>query len=147
MQRAEPADCTLIANWLRAFQSETGALVADVDEFAARRVAAGEVWLWNDSGLRCMAATTSPIAGVSRVQYVYTAPQHRRTGYAEALVRTLTRQLLREAVRPMLFTELANPTSNRIYRRVGYQAVAELVRYRFASPDGAHSCVQTASPP
>jgi predicted GNAT family acetyltransferase len=30
-----------------------------------------------------------------------------------------------------LYTDLGNPTSNSIYRSVGYQAVAEALRYRF----------------
>jgi predicted GNAT family acetyltransferase len=31
----------------------------------------------------------------------------------------------------MLYTDLANPTSNSIYRRIGYRAVAEVLRYGF----------------
>ena len=34
-------------------------------------------------------------------------------------------------LRPILFTDLSNPTSNAVYRRIGYQAVAEILRYRF----------------
>jgi predicted GNAT family acetyltransferase len=130
-ERAGTADCPLIVDWVGAFQSETGARVGEVAEFVARRVDAGEIWLWNDNGFRCMAACTQPIACVSRVQYVYSPPEFRRRGYAGTLVRHLTRQLLNSGVRPMLFTDLRNPTSNSIYRSVGYQPVAELVRYCF----------------
>jgi predicted GNAT family acetyltransferase len=31
----------------------------------------------------------------------------------------------------MLYTDLANAVSNSIYRRLGYRAVAEVLRYRF----------------
>ena len=33
-----------------------------------------------------------------------------------------------------LYTDLGNPTSNAIYRAIGYEAVAELLRYRFGGP-------------
>jgi uncharacterized protein len=33
--------------------------------------------------------------------------------------------------RCILYTDLGNPTSNSIYRRIGYRAVAECLRYRF----------------
>jgi predicted GNAT family acetyltransferase len=78
-----------------------------------------------------VAASETPSAKPSRVQYVYTPPEYRRNGYAEALVRSLTRQMLREGLRAMLFADLANPTSNGIYRRIGYEAMAEIIRYRF----------------
>jgi predicted GNAT family acetyltransferase len=31
----------------------------------------------------------------------------------------------------MLYTALSNPTSNSIYRQIGYRSVAEGLRYRF----------------
>jgi uncharacterized protein len=34
-------------------------------------------------------------------------------------------------LRCALYTDLGNPTSNSIYRRIGYRALAEVVRYRF----------------
>jgi predicted GNAT family acetyltransferase len=68
------------------------------------------------------------------VQYVYCPPQYRRNSYAESLVRDLTRHLLDSRIRPMLFTELRNPTSNGIYRRIGYRAIAELIRYSLDKP-------------
>ena len=39
---------------------------------------------------------------------------------------------LRAGDRVTLFTDLANPTSNAIYRRIGYEAVAEILGYDFA---------------
>ena len=33
-----------------------------------------------------------------------------------------------------LFTDVSNPTSNSIYRRIGYEPVAEVVELRFGSP-------------
>jgi uncharacterized protein len=39
---------------------------------------------------------------------------------------------MREAEhRCILYTDLGNPTSNSVYRRIGYRAVAAALRYRF----------------
>jgi GNAT superfamily N-acetyltransferase len=133
MRRAGHADQPRLCEWVGAFQAETGG-AGDVSAFVRQRVSAGEIWLWDDDGACCMAAATSPAEGVSRVQYVYTPPTRRRKGYAEALVRSLTRHLLDVGLQPILFTDLGNPTSNAIYRRIGYHAAIETLHYSFAAP-------------
>jgi predicted GNAT family acetyltransferase len=62
---------------------------------------------------------------------VYTPPEHRGRGYAQACVGELSRQMRAEGQRCMLFADLGNPVSNSIYRRLGYRAVVELLKYRF----------------
>jgi predicted GNAT family acetyltransferase len=66
------------------------------------------------------------VAGVVRIGPVYTPPQHRRRGYAGSAVAAASRRALAEgATRCMLFTDLANPTSNKIYAEVGYRRCAD----------------------
>ena len=137
MEQARESDLTLLCEWMVAFLTEIGDPADEVAAYVARRIAAGEIWVWNDGEVRCMSAATAPAIGVSRVQYVYTPPSNRRRGYAEALVRNLTGHLRRGGLRPILFTQLGNPSSNAIYRRIGYQAVAELIRYRFDNSGGS----------
>jgi predicted GNAT family acetyltransferase len=66
-----------------------------------------------------------------RVGPVYTPPELRGRGYATALTAELSRRLLDgrlfEGGRRFcfLYTDLANPTSNAIYERIGYRRVAE----------------------
>jgi predicted GNAT family acetyltransferase len=62
---------------------------------------------------------------------VYTPPKLRQHGYAGACVGAMSAELVARGLRCILYTDLANPTSNSIYRKLGYEAVAELVRYRF----------------
>jgi uncharacterized protein len=67
-----------------------------------------------------------------RIGPVYTPPALRRRGYASALVTELSRRLLdsgREYC--VLYTDLANPTSNRIYQEVGYERVCDSAEYVF----------------
>jgi predicted GNAT family acetyltransferase len=72
------------------------------------------------------------VAGVSRIGLVYTPPPQRRKGFAGACTAAVTEAALRAgAEQCVLFTQLANPQSNAIYRRLGYEAVAEQLRYSF----------------
>jgi predicted GNAT family acetyltransferase len=62
-----------------------------------------------------------------RIGPVYTPPDERRRGYGSALTAALTQQLLDGGRRfCFLFTDLANPTSNRIYQQIGYRAVSDV---------------------
>jgi predicted GNAT family acetyltransferase len=63
---------------------------------------------------------------------VYTPPQLRGRGYATSLVAELSRALLDAGRRfCFLYTDLANPTSNAIYERIGYVKVAEAAMVAF----------------
>jgi hypothetical protein len=60
------------------------------------------------------------------VAFVYTPPAHRRQGYATSCVAELTqRQLETGAEFCCLYTDLANPTSNSIYAKIGYRPVCD----------------------
>lgn len=94
-----------------------------------------------DGGLRLWEAGGRPVslAGFGsrtpngiRVGPVYTPPELRGKGYASALVGRMTVALLEGGHRYcFLFTDLANPTSNNIYRRIGYEAVTGVDQYAF----------------
>jgi predicted GNAT family acetyltransferase len=61
-----------------------------------------------------------------RVGPVYTPPEHRGLGYAGAVTATVSRAALDAgACEVVLFTDLANPVSNALYRRIGYQPVSD----------------------
>jgi predicted GNAT family acetyltransferase len=67
-----------------------------------------------------------------RVGPVYTPPELRGKGYASALVGRMTAALIEGGHRYcFLFTDLANPTSNAIYQRIGYEAVTDVDQYAF----------------
>lgn len=68
-----------------------------------------------------------------RVGPVYTPPPRRGRGYAAALVAALSRERLAAGNRfCFLYTDLANPTSNAIYRRIGYEQVCESAEIEFS---------------
>ena len=128
---AEDADRPLLVKWLRGFHEDIREAVENSEATVNRRVAAGEFWVWEDTTPVSMAAVTAPIAEVARIQAVYTPPAARNRGYASACVARLSSITLGAGTRCILYTDLGNPVSNSVYRRIGYCAVAEVVRYRF----------------
>ncbi|OLT22732.1 hypothetical protein BJF79_14745 [Actinomadura sp. CNU-125] len=124
---ATTADRDAVLKWFIAFSEsdEEHAPVspATVDD----RIATGGLALWDLDGTPvAMAARTRIVAGTARVAPVYTPPEHRRHGYGAAVTAAVTRSALDAGAREVvLFTDLANPTSNAIYRRLGYRPVED----------------------
>jgi predicted GNAT family acetyltransferase len=92
-----------------------------------RRVAAGRVWFWEDGeGRRVhLVAANLPAYGVTRIGPVYTPAAERGRGWAGAAVAEVSRRVLAAGDRPVLYTDQANPVSNRVYERLGYTAVVD----------------------
>ena len=68
-----------------------------------------------------------------RIGPVYTPPELRGRGYASALTAAITQRLLDGGLRfCFLFTDLANPTSNSIYQRIGYEPVSDIDLWTFS---------------
>jgi predicted GNAT family acetyltransferase len=97
------------------------------------------ILLWEDEGgPLSLAGWGGPTPNGIRVGPVYTPPELRGRGYATALTAELSRRLLDgrlfEGGRRFcfLYTDLANPTSNAIYERIGYRRVAESAEILFS---------------
>ncbi|MBW3628604.1 MAG: GNAT family N-acetyltransferase [Gemmatimonadetes bacterium] len=136
LRRAEESDRDLVTDWMSAFDAEAlGELThAQASATAERRVAAGEIYLWEDGEPRAMAARARPTRGTVAVNAVYTPRGGRENGYATACVLHLSRLLLEEGFRMcVLFTDLANPTSSTVYTRIGYAPVCDFSLYRFGA--------------
>lgn len=130
-RRASLHDRDLVLAWMHGLFASVGQEARGFEPVVERRIAAGHFWLWEDGEPVSIAANSEPVEGVVRVQAVYTPLERRNRGYAEACVGDLS-GLMREAgYRCMLYTDLGNPTSNSLYRKIGYRAVAEGLRYLF----------------
>ena len=94
---------------------------------APARLADGGFLIWEDEGeVVSIAGCGGPTPNGIRIGPVYTPPELRGRGYATALVAELSQRLLDSGRRfCFLFTDLANPTSNAIYERIGYVRIAE----------------------
>ena len=123
-RRATIADKASLMQWLTQFHDEAvpDNPAEDVSVVVETRLAHGETWLWCvDGSPVSMASCTRPTVGVARVGPVYTPLEHRRCGYGAAVTAHATQAALDAgAAQVALYADLANPTSNAIYQRIGY---------------------------
>jgi GNAT superfamily N-acetyltransferase len=131
LRLAVAADRPVLVAWALDFANETGTPREMAEDSIDLGIAAQRLWVWDDGGPVSMAGASNPAAGVARVQRVYTPPAARGAGYATACVEHLSRTLTDRGLRCVLFTQLSNPTSNAIYRRIGYRPVSEVLSYDF----------------
>lgn len=83
-----------------------------------------------DDQIVSLSGHKGPTPNGIRIGPVYTPPHRRGRGYASQLVATHSQWLLDNGHRYcFLYTDLANPTSNSIYRRIGYRQIAESAQY------------------
>jgi GNAT superfamily N-acetyltransferase len=129
LRQAVPHDRDLLVEWMRGFLVNNPH--ADPARMVDTRLPAARFWIWDDNGPVSAACQSEPQEGVVSIQAVYTPSHLRNRGYATACVAALTARILASGHRPILYTNLANPTSNSIYREIGYKAVEEVIRYRF----------------
>ncbi|MFP3898576.1 MAG: GNAT family N-acetyltransferase [Dehalococcoidia bacterium] len=129
--QAEEDHVSGLTGWLDGFFREVGE-EGDPSAVLSTAVAAGRLFLWWRRKPVSMAASTRPTPNGVCINLVYTPPEERRRGYATALVGTLSRMLLGQGRSfCALYTDLANPTSNSMYRRVGYVPILDCHHYRF----------------
>lgn len=133
LRAASEDDRALLVRWMVDFGREAGDDRGDSESFVEGRLRNGGLFIWEDAGEPCaMAGVNIEVAGVVRIGPVFTPPQRRRRGYATSAVAAASEGALARGARAcMLFTDLANPTSNRIYAAVGYERFADWREYRF----------------
>src|SRR5580692_6046979 len=133
------ADRSLLIAWSEAFHREAQSGPEDVVSMVDDRLSYRGLSLWEDAGQPVsMAGLTRITAGQARVGPVYTPPGLRGRGYAGALTCVVSQAALDAgADRVLLFTDLANPTSNALYQRLGYQPLEDRAVWSFhPSPAG-----------
>ncbi len=137
---AEPRDREVMARWVVAFSEEAvpgDPPITDPESVADRWIAGvGRlVYVWEDDGVAtCMVGAAGETPNGIRIGPVYTPPELRGRGYASSLTAAASQDQLDRGRRfAFLFTDLANRTSNKIYRAIGYEPVCDVDMYRFAA--------------
>ncbi|MFG2994186.1 GNAT family N-acetyltransferase [Streptomyces sp. NPDC048257] len=128
--RARPAteaDLPLLLEWVTAFNTEAGVPGRASEVFLRDRISYGGIRLWEHAGAPVsLAGFSRPIGSAARVGPVYTPPGHRGRGYGAGITHAASEAAYAAgATEVLLFTDLANPTSNRIYLRLGYTPVED----------------------
>ncbi len=131
---ATMADKELVKKWAHAFYIDTFGEAGNRPESdITPALTLGWVFLWEDEKPVSMAIKARPTDKGMSVGGVYTPPELRRKGYATSCVAELSRNILQSGKEfCMLYTDLANPTSNSIYKKIGYEEVCDSVQYTFA---------------
>jgi hypothetical protein len=137
-RRATSDDRDLLTALVVAFHEE--ALPIEGGDRARRAIAdwdpetGRQFWIWEDDDGRpvSLVGAGSPTPRGIRIGPVYTPPEHRGRGYASTLTAFVSQRAL-DAGRQFcfLYTDLANPTSNRIYQAIGYEPVIDALMVRF----------------
>jgi GNAT superfamily N-acetyltransferase len=133
LRPGDPVDRELLGGWMREFSEEVDIPGADrAAEIVDAQLMRGRLFVWHDGEPVSLVSTSPTVAGVTRIGPVYTPPELRRRGYASSAVAAVSRQALAAgAQRCALFTDLSNPTSNKIYADVGYRRIADWEEHLF----------------
>jgi predicted GNAT family acetyltransferase len=132
LHQAAPGDIDCVFDWCVAFRNEaTPSDALPRRENVERSINDGSIYLWKVDGRPVsLAAKGRRTPRGTSIGPVYTPPEQRGRGYASACVAALSQLILDEGKEfCTLFTDLANPTSNSIYQKVGYRPVCDFVQY------------------
>jgi len=124
--QADEEHLDMLVDWMLGFSEATPDVWdrADARKRAEDRVAERSIYLWRDQRPVSMAWRSRSTPHGITVTGVYTPPEFRRHGYATSCVASLSRLLLEEGHQYCtLYTDLANPTSNSIYQKIGYRPI------------------------
>ncbi|MCK1822949.1 GNAT family N-acetyltransferase [Streptomyces sp. XM83C] len=137
--RGRPADLDdlpQLLDWCREFAADVGEdVTVDPATWAGTRFAEKRYTFWElpDGTPVSMAGANPMVAGMVRVDPVYTPAPLRGRGYGAAVTAEVCRAA-REAgaTEVVLYTNAANPTSNALYRRLGFERAADWAVYDFS---------------
>ncbi|MER6038531.1 MULTISPECIES: GNAT family N-acetyltransferase [unclassified Streptomyces] len=145
-RRTGVEDREQVVRWCREFCVDVGERssieLIDAGSWDASRFGDRHFTFWEtpDGAPVSMAAATSVVGGMVRVDPVYTPARLRGRGYAGAVTAEASSAALAAgATEVVLFTDPDNPTSNALYQRLGYVHVADFAGYRLARPDGPNA--------
>ncbi len=135
---ATDGDRRLLVEWVELFFGEAfshphnagGEGFVDTANQAGHRFVLWEV----DGGPVSMAMLRAPAFGVSRIGPVFTPRDRRGRGYGSAVTAAAADLAYRNGTaNVVLFADLANPVSNSIYQRIGFEPVVDSVRIDFGT--------------
>ena len=135
-RRADIKDVELVRSWAYGFHDECfddqmhQQTVSAVENIVKK----GELFFWVDGAPRSMAGMIRPTPNGKAVSYVFTPKKDRSKGYASAVVARVSQRILDSGKKfCTLYTDLSNPASNSIYRKIGYRGVADVMDIFFES--------------
>jgi predicted GNAT family acetyltransferase len=135
---ATDLDRPRLVEWVGLFFAEAFGEVSEFggEEFVDSAFRVGHQFvIWAADGQPVsIAMLRVPAGGASRIGPVFTPRQHRGQGYGSAVTAAAVELAQRRGDDDVvLFADLANPVSNSIYQKIGFEAVDESVRVEFVA--------------
>lgn len=128
-------DAELIARFLAGFMVDCFARETTLESQTKKAqgfIEKGSCFTWKaGDDIVAMAAVHHCAPRHARISCVYTPLKHRKNGFASALVAALSQNILDEGLIPVLYTDLANPHSNKIYQSIGFEKCGSLSHFSF----------------
>lgn len=123
--KAELCNLDIVAEYCKGFAFDSfGEIVTKESRIpqAESLINLGDLYLWVvNNNVVSMANIAHRSNRHARINSVYTANDQRKKGYASAMIAELSSRILKEDLIPMLYTDLKNPDSNKVYKSVGYK--------------------------
>jgi predicted GNAT family acetyltransferase len=137
---ARKDEAPLLATWKQAFEQDTGLKNSPLEVINAsvsRFLDDQEVFFWEDNGkvVSMMKKARPSDRGVT-VSFVFTPHEERKKGYARTMVAAGSEELLKTYDFCVLYTDMLNPTSNKIYQEIGYRKIADSIHVEFVHEEG-----------
>ncbi len=128
----------LISDWIKGFiidcfPDTPEEAVADSAEGIEKAIKGNKFYLLKvDDKPVSMVKSSGITPNGQAINAVYTPPEKRNNGYATEVVAKISQKILNEGKKYcFLFTDLANPTSNKIYQEIGYKPIIDMDQYKF----------------
>ncbi|GGA63671.1 GNAT family N-acetyltransferase [Ornithinibacillus halotolerans] len=132
--QADQTHQSIVRDWLIYFgeQANLPMTKTQAESMATSYIQRKSLYLWEQNGvLVSMANNSRKTRNGATVNAVFTPDEYKRNGYATSVVAALSQKLLDDGAKfCTLYTDLANPTSNSIYKKIGYYVVGDSVDYR-----------------
>ncbi len=137
LEKATVEEKELVAAWIMGFIEDTPERPITKEqalEKAQFMLEEQSVYFWIQEGIPVsMARRARATENGITVNMVYTPREHRKKGLASSVVAGLSTLLLQEYSFCTLYTDLDNPTSNKIYMNIGYKPIADSIMINFKS--------------
>jgi predicted GNAT family acetyltransferase len=139
LRLAEERDIAFLPYWIEGFNSDcfghTPTPKPDIETYCYL-IDKKKQYILEDNGIPVTTAQKNrEMQNVCGVSFVYTPPYFRGKGYATSCVAGLSRLILEQGfTKCVLYTDLANPVSNSIYRKIGYKPVCDSLEIKFEPP-------------
>lgn len=122
----ESSDLDLLVDWMMLFQEETGIDKRSAEEHRQglqEKIGLKALYFWTDAEGTpvCLCGFRPNAGGLSSIGPVFTPSAERRRHYADNLVYTVTCEMIRRGLTPILYTNADYPASNGCYQKVGFR--------------------------